>query len=73
MDWAADSKTLFVTGLAENGSPVVLGVEPDGNHRVLLEGDRATAYWWVMPSPDGRYWALEAVTGTNNIWMAENF
>jgi Tol biopolymer transport system component len=73
MDWAADSKTLYVTATATNGSHVVLGVEPNGNGRVLLEGDGATAYWWVMPSPDGRYWALEGVTGANNIWMVENF
>jgi DNA-binding winged helix-turn-helix (wHTH) protein/Tol biopolymer transport system component len=73
MDWAADGKTIFVTGLAENGAPVVVGVEPDGNHRVLLEGDKSTAYWWLIPSPDGRYAALEEVTGANNVWMVENF
>ena len=73
MDWAADSKTLYVTAMATNNSPVVLGVEPNGQQSILLEGDRATRYWWVMPSPDGRYWALEAITGANNVWMVENF
>jgi hypothetical protein len=52
---------------------VILGVEPNGNHRVLLEGDSAAQYWWVIASPDGRYGALEAVTGENNVWMLENF
>jgi hypothetical protein len=28
---------------------------------------------WVIPSPDGRYGALEAVTGENNVWMLEDF
>jgi hypothetical protein len=73
LDWAADSKSVFVASQTANGVPVILGVEPNGNHRVLLEGDSATQYWWVVPSPDGRYGALEAVTGQNNIWMVENF
>jgi len=73
IDWAADNKSLFVTSQTAKGEPVILGVEPNGNHRVLLEGDSATQYWWVIPSPDGRDGALEAVTGKNNVWMIENF
>jgi len=48
-------------------------VEPNGNHRVLLEGDRFTQFGPVIPSPDGRYAALSVVTGENNVWMVENF
>jgi len=73
LDWAADSKSVFVASQTANGAPVILGVEPNGNHRVLLEGDSATQYWWVIPSPDGRYGALEAETGENNVWMVEDF
>ena len=73
LDWAADSKNVFVASRTANGAPVILGVEPNGNHRVLLEGDGATQYWWVIPSPDGRYGALEAETGENNVWMVEDF
>ena len=73
IDWAADSKSVFVISQNANGAPVVLGVEPNGNHRVLLEGDKAMQYWWVTPSPDGRYAALVVRTGANNVWMVENF
>jgi DNA-binding winged helix-turn-helix (wHTH) protein/Tol biopolymer transport system component len=73
IDWAADSKSVFVISQSANGAPVVLGVEPNGNHRVVLEGEKAMQYWWVIPSPDGRYAALEVVTGENNVWMVENF
>jgi len=73
IDWAGDGKSVFVSSRTANGAPVILGVEPNGNHRVLLEGDRATQYWWAVPSPDGRYAALEVVTGENNVWMVENF
>ena len=73
MDWSADSKSVFATGWTANRIPVVLSVEPNGNHRVLLEGERAAPYWWAIPSPNGRYLALEEVTRENNAWMVENF
>jgi hypothetical protein len=73
IDWAADGKSVFVISQSASGAPVVLGVETNGNHRVLLEGDRAMQYWWVIPSPDGRYAALQVRTGANNVWMVEKF
>ena len=73
IDWASDGKSVLVGSRTGDGVPVILGVEPNGNHRVLLEGDRATQYWWVVESPDGRYVALTEVTGANNVWMVENF
>jgi DNA-binding winged helix-turn-helix (wHTH) protein/Tol biopolymer transport system component len=73
IDWAADGKSVLVPSRTANGAPVMLGVEPNGNHRVLLQGDSATQYGWAVPSPDGRYAALNEVTGANNVWMVENF
>jgi hypothetical protein len=52
---------------------VVIGVKPDGHHRVLLEGDAAVQYLFVIPSPDGRYAALQVATRENNVWMVENY
>ena len=73
IDWASDGKSVFVGSQTANGAPVMLSVEPGGNHRVLLEGDKGMRYWAVVPSPDGHYGALQAVTGENNVWMVENF
>jgi Tol biopolymer transport system component len=73
MDWTADSKSVFVTGLTANEIPAVTWVEPNGNHRVLLEGERAAPFWWAIPSPDGRYLALQVATRENNAWMVEDF
>jgi DNA-binding winged helix-turn-helix (wHTH) protein/Tol biopolymer transport system component len=73
MDWMPDSKGLLLTGWSTNEAPVVIGVRPDGQHRVLLEGDRAVQYWYAIPSPDGRYAALQVATRENNAWMVENF
>lgn len=73
IDWAADGKRVYIPSQTASGEPVILGLEPNGNHKVLLEGERAAQYWWVIPSPDGRYAALEVVTGANNVWMLDNF
>ena len=73
IDWAPDGKSVLVSTQAANGTKPILGVEPNGNYRVLLEGDSATQIWWAIESPDGRYVALGEVTGANNVWMVENF
>jgi DNA-binding winged helix-turn-helix (wHTH) protein/Tol biopolymer transport system component len=73
IDWASDGKSVFVSSQTLNGAPVILSVLPSGDHRVLLEGDNGLRFLAVVPSPDGRYGALQAVTGENNVWMVENF
>ena len=73
IDWAPDGKSVLVSTRTATGARPILGVEPNGNYRVLLEGDNATQLWWAIESPDGRYAALEVVTGANNVWMVENF
>ena len=72
-DWDADGKSILATSRNASGAPVVLSVEPNGNHRVLLEGDRPMQWGPVIASPDGHYAALNVITGENNVWMAENF
>ena len=73
IDWAPDGKSVLVSTRTANGARPILGVEPNGNCRVLLESDNATQLWWAIESPDGRYVALTEVTGANNVWMVENF
>jgi DNA-binding winged helix-turn-helix (wHTH) protein/Tol biopolymer transport system component len=73
IDWAPDGKSVFISSRTPDGVPVILSAEPNGNYRVLLEGDRAAQYWWVIPSPDGQHAALTEVTGANNVWVVENF
>ena len=36
-------KRVFVPSWTANGAPVILGVEPNGNHRVLLDGRQGYA------------------------------
>ena len=72
-DWSADSKVVLSNSVTPNGVPVILGIERDGNAKVLLEGDRGNPYFWVVPSPDGKLGALGVLTGESNVWMVENY
>ena len=71
--FTADGRDLLATSFSARGNSVVLDVAPDGNARVLLENSPNAQLYWVIPSPDGHYVALDVVTGEENVWMVENF
>jgi DNA-binding winged helix-turn-helix (wHTH) protein/Tol biopolymer transport system component len=74
VDWSADGKSVTVGTNASDGLPVILQVSVTGKAEVLLQGDRSTIpYWWMIQSPDGRYGAVVADIGENNVWTIENF
>ena len=71
LNWAADGKGLFTSGLVERGS-VLLYVDLQGNAHPLWE-QRGSSATWAIPSPDGRHLALSGWTTNTNFWMLENF
>jgi DNA-binding winged helix-turn-helix (wHTH) protein/Tol biopolymer transport system component len=73
VDWTADGESVLIGSVTPKGTSVILGVDMEGRARVLLESDPHTQFMWVIPSPDGRYAALNVFTGENNVWMVENF
>lgn len=71
LDWAADGKGLFTSGLVQRGS-VLLYVDLQGNAHPLWE-QRGSLITWAIPSRDGRHLALSAWTTNTNFWLLENF
>ncbi len=83
LDWSADGQGLFVSALADGGS-TLLHLDLKGNARTLwyskggirqpgdlfLSGVLAPR---AIPSPDGRYLAIQEQSVSSNIWMMENF
>ena len=69
--WAADGKSLFVSG-SRDQVPVVLRVNMQGDARVLWEVPDGTSTY-AVPSPDGRHLAMQKMTIDGNMWMMENF
>lgn len=73
VNWTADGRGLLITSYTTRGTSVVLDVDLEGNARVLLENSPNAQFYWAIPSPDGRYAAMDVVTGEENVWMVENF
>jgi hypothetical protein len=73
-DWAADSKSVFVSSVTPRATPVILDVNEAGRAEVAFEGQPHTNFAWMIQSPDGRHAILEMPTpGDDNAWMVEKF
>ncbi len=76
LDWAADSKSVWVGGYMGRGSWGTRGglvnVDLTGKVRTLLEGSNPDVMGGT-PSPDGHHLALGAMTDSSNAWLIENF
>jgi DNA-binding winged helix-turn-helix (wHTH) protein/Tol biopolymer transport system component len=76
MDWAADSKTLWITGYLGRGAwgarSALLNVDLTGKATVVLEGLNLEL-WAAIPSPDGRRLAVGRNTQSSNVSLLENF
>jgi len=73
MDWAADSKGVYLVTANADGSSALEKISPSGERQELLTRDSGTWYSYAIPSPDGHHAALTVYTGENNVWMIENF
>jgi len=72
VDWAADSKGLFVTSNPAGLRQSLLYVDLAGNAHPIWQ---VNSIWpsWAVPSRNGKYVAIPAPTVDSNVWMAENF
>jgi len=71
MEWAADSKGLFVAHGIQGGA-ALLYVDLQGNAHVVWQQHGGT-FTYGLPSPDGRHLAFLGWTIESNVWMMENF
>jgi DNA-binding winged helix-turn-helix (wHTH) protein/Tol biopolymer transport system component len=76
MDWAPDSRSLWVGGYMGRRSggtrSGLLRVDRTGRVRTVLDGS-SMAIWFAVPSPDGRRVAVLAHTDNSNVSLLENF
>jgi Tol biopolymer transport system component len=72
VDWAADSKGLFVTSNPTGWKSSLLYVDLAGNAHELWQV-KGAAQSWGIPSRDGKYLAIPAPTISSNVWMAEGY
>jgi hypothetical protein len=71
LDWAADSKGLFVNSNPAGLRESLLYVDLAGNAHQIWQVNRV---WpsWAVPSRNGKYLAILGPTIDSNVWMAEN-
>jgi hypothetical protein len=72
LDWAADSKGLFVTSNPAGLRQRLLYVDLTGNAHQLWEVNNIQPSW-AIPSRNGKYVAISVSTIDANVWMAQNF
>ena len=72
VDWAADSKGLFVTSNPTGWRSSLLYVDLAGNAHELWQMKGATQSW-AIASRDGKYLAIPAPTISSNVWMVKGF
>jgi len=73
LDWAPDGKGLFITGLVDGVTSLML-VDLKGHNHVLWSPRDAGGHLYLgTPSPDGRHIAMTRENFSGNIWMMENF
>jgi Tol biopolymer transport system component/DNA-binding winged helix-turn-helix (wHTH) protein len=72
LDWAADSKGLFVASNPAGLRQSLLYVDLAGNAHQIWQVDNV---WpsWAIPSRNGKYVAIPVPTIESNVWMVENF
>jgi len=71
LDWAADSRSMFIGTLDRSGHVALLRVTLDGNAHVLEEGTFPTlcgCAYWAIPSPDSKWIAINQPGGSSNVW-----
>jgi Tol biopolymer transport system component len=76
LDWAPDSRSLWVGGYMGRRSggtrSGIVRVDLAGHATTVLQGS-SMAVWFAIPSPDGRRLAVLAHTDYSNVSLLENF
>jgi Tol biopolymer transport system component len=71
LDWASDSRSMFIGSSRGNGSSLMrLGT--DGTVQSLWFQPQLSSTWGI-PSPDGRHIAMLGDSSDANVWVIDNF
>ena len=72
LSWSADGKGLYCGSHSPQGS-TLLHVDLEGKAKVLWHHKGGSGDLFGVPSPDGRYLAIQASVLGANVWMLEGF
>ena len=74
LSWAPDQKGFYCSSVSPQVN-ALLYVDLKGNALVLWQykGSSGGSSFWSIPSPNGRYLAIQAGTLSSDVWMLEGF
>jgi len=72
LNWSPKGKGLFCSSYSPQGS-TLLYVDLKGDARVLWQSKAVLGVFGGVPSPDGRYLAIQSEVSSSNVWMVEGF
>jgi Tol biopolymer transport system component len=72
IDWAADSRTIWVSASDLSGTQSLLKVDLHGRATPMLQ-DTQRDMGWAIPSPDGQRVAIWQASGSSNVWSLQGF
>jgi Tol biopolymer transport system component/DNA-binding winged helix-turn-helix (wHTH) protein len=72
IDWAADSRSIWVSASDLSGTQTLLKVDLQGKAIPMLQ-DTQRHMGWAIPSPDGRRVAIWQASGSSNVWSLQGF
>ena len=72
LDWAADGKSLWASGMLRGEARALINIDMQGHARVVLQETKPYV-GWAIPSRDGKKLALWESAGGSNAWMLEGF
>jgi DNA-binding winged helix-turn-helix (wHTH) protein/Tol biopolymer transport system component len=72
IDWAADSRNLWVSASDLSGVQTLLKVDLHGKATPMLQ-DAQQEMGWAIPSPDGQRIAIWQASGSANVWSLQGF
>jgi Tol biopolymer transport system component/DNA-binding winged helix-turn-helix (wHTH) protein len=72
VDWAPNSKGLWLAVRKSGGSSAILRVQPNGKVNNVLNAKNRDFYW-TIPSPDGRRLAIVQEMNSSNVSILQNF
>jgi len=71
-EWSPDGRGLYCASHSPQGS-TLLYVDLKGNARPLWQTKGAGGAVLAVPSPDGRYLAIQGFVANSNVWLLEGF
>lgn len=71
-DWFSNGKGFLATWEIYEQKSALLNLTLDGKATVLLESSNPEI-GWAIPSPDGRFGAIQSFIHSENVWQVENF